>query len=103
VLTDLDDATNADALARAVRLLAPPHIVLVAGVESREINALAASEATQWQEPWIALAAREHLLRAQRQRALLQRLGAPVVAAPAERLERALAQRYEALRRSRRI
>jgi uncharacterized protein (DUF58 family) len=103
VLTDLDDANNADALARAVRLLAPPHIVLLAGVQSGEINALAASEATQWQEPWIALAAREHLSRAQRQRALLERLGAPVVAAAAQRLEQALAQRYEALRRSRRI
>ena len=37
------------------------------------------------------------------QRALLQRLGAPVVAASAERLERVLFERYEALRRSRRV
>jgi len=39
--------------------------------------------------------------RAQRQ--LLQRLGAPVVAAPAERLEQAVFAKYEALRRSRRV
>jgi len=38
-----------------------------------------------------------------RQRLLLQRLGAPVVAAPADRLEGALFERYEALRRSRRV
>ena len=34
---------------------------------------------------------------------LLQRLGAPVVAAPAEALEQAVFAKYEALRRSRRV
>jgi uncharacterized protein (DUF58 family) len=103
ILTDLDDANIADSLARAVRLLAPPHMVVVAGVQSAEIEALATSEASEWQDPWIALAAREHIERASRQRALLQRLGAPVVAASAPRLESALIARYQALRRSRRI
>lgn len=103
LLTDLDDANIADSLARAVRLLAPPHIVLVAGVQSAEIEALATSEARDWQDPWIGLAAAEHVQRASRQRALLQRLGAPVVAASAERLEQALFERYEALRGSRRV
>jgi len=103
LLTDLDDANIAAALARAVRLLAPPHLVLVAGVHSGEIEALAHSEARAWPDPWIALAAAEHEQRAARQRRLLQRLGAPVVAAPSERLEGALFERYEALRRSRRV
>jgi uncharacterized protein (DUF58 family) len=103
LLTDLDDANIAAALARAVRLLAPPHLVLVAGVHSGEIEALAHGEARDWQDPWIALAAAEHQQRAARQRLLLQRLGAPVVAAPADRLEGALFERYEALRRSRRV
>jgi uncharacterized protein (DUF58 family) len=103
LLTDLDDANIAASLARAVRLLAPPHLVLVAGVHSGEIEALARDEARTWQDPWIALAAAEHEQRAARQRLLLQRLGAPVVAAPADRLEGALFERYEALRRSRRV
>ncbi|HYC08565.1 MAG TPA: DUF58 domain-containing protein, partial [Steroidobacteraceae bacterium] len=103
LLTDLDDASIAASLARAVRLLAPPHLVLVAGVHSGEIEALARAESREWQDPWIALAASEHEERAARQRALLERLGAPVVAAPAERLERDLFERYEALRRSRRV
>ncbi|HXW74187.1 MAG TPA: DUF58 domain-containing protein [Steroidobacteraceae bacterium] len=103
LLTDLDDANIAASLARAVRLLAPPHLVLVAGVHSGEVEALARAESREWQDPWIALAATEHEQRATRQRALLQRLGVPVVAASAERLERALFERYEALRRSRRI
>jgi uncharacterized protein (DUF58 family) len=103
LLTDLDDANVAVQLARAVRLLAPPHLVVVAGVHSGEIGVLAARVARDWQDPWIALAASEHELRAAAQRLLLQRLGAPVVAAPAEHLERAVFAEYEALRRSRRV
>jgi uncharacterized protein (DUF58 family) len=103
LLTDLDDANVAHQLVRAVRLLAPPHLVMVGGVQSGEIGALAQSEARQWQDPWVALAAAEHASRAARQRALLQRLGAPVVAAPAARLEHELFERYEVLRRLRRI
>lgn len=103
LMTDLDDANIADSLARAVRLLSPPHLVMVAGVQSGEIAALTRRESREWQDPWIALAAAEHEQRAARQRELLQRLGAPVVAAPAERLEAALFERYEALRRRRRV
>jgi uncharacterized protein (DUF58 family) len=103
LLTDLDDANIAASLARAVQLLAPPHLVVVAGIRSGEIETLARSTARTWQDPWISLAALEHEDRAARQRALLRRLGAPVVAAPAERLEPALFGCYEALRRARRI
>ena len=103
LLTDLDDASIATQLARAVRLLAPPHLVMVAGILSGEIAALGQSEAQAWEDPWIALAAQEHQKRASGQRAVLERLGVPVVAAAAERLEPALFSRYEQLRRSRRI
>ena len=103
LLTDLDDASVAAELARAVRLLAPPHLVLVAGVQSGEIGALARREARDWQDPWIALAASEHEAQASAQRLLLKRLGAPVVAAAAERLEQAVFAEYQALRRSRRV
>ena len=86
-----------------MRLLAPPHLVVVAGVHSGEIGALAQRVARTWQDPWIALAAAEHEARAAAQRRLLQRLGAPVVAAAAEHLEAAVFAEYEALRRSRRV
>jgi uncharacterized protein (DUF58 family) len=103
LLTDLDDASIASQLTRAVRLLSPPHLAVVAGVRSTEIEALTHREARAWDDPWIALAAAEHEVRAAAQRALLARLGAPVVAAPAESLEAAVFAEYEALRRSRRV
>ena len=103
LLTDLDDASVSSQMARAVRLLAPPHLVVVAGVQSGEIAALARRDAREWRDPWIALAAAEHEARAAAQRLLLQRLGAPVVSAVAEDLEEAVFARYEALRRTRRV
>ena len=103
LLTDLDDTQGADSLAKAVQLLSPPHFVLVAGVRSPEIASLAAREARSWSDPWVALAAQEHEARVNRQRLLLRRLGAPVVVAPADLLEKALLSEYESLRRSRRV
>ena len=103
LLTDLDDASVAHQLARAVRLLAPPHLVLVAGVQSGEVGQLAHRPARDWLDPYVAIAAAEHEARTAGQRALLARLGAPVVGASAARLEEALFARYEALRRARRI
>jgi uncharacterized protein (DUF58 family) len=103
LLTDLDDAAVAEQLARAVRLLSPPHLVVVAGVQSVEINELARRESRSWRDPWIALAAQEHESRAAAQRALLRRLGAPVIASREELLEQSVFDEYEALRRSRRV
>lgn len=103
LLTDLDDATIAGQLARAVRLLSPPHLALVAGVQSPEIAALARAPARGWRDPWVALAAAEHEERARGHRELLRRLGAPVVTAREDLLESAVIGLYETLRRRRRI
>ena len=103
LLTDLEDPAIAPALARAVRLLSPPHVVLLADVQRPELAGLARAPAHDWRDPWVALAAREHETRAASRRALLRRLGAPVVTAPAEQLEQAVIGQYEALRLARRI
>jgi uncharacterized protein (DUF58 family) len=103
LLTDLDDAAVAEQLARSVRLLSPPHLVVIAGVHSAEIAALAHHEAVGWRDPWIALAAQEHEIRATAQRLLLRKLGAPVIATREELLEQAVFDQYESLRRSRRV
>ena len=103
LLTDLDDANLADPLAKAVQLLSPPHLVVVAGVRSAEIAKLAQAEARESNDAWVALAAQEHESRVALQRLLLRRLGAPVVVASADRLEKALLMEYEALLRARRV
>jgi uncharacterized protein (DUF58 family) len=102
-LTDLDDAAAAEPLARAVRLLAPPHLVVVAGVKSAEIHALIHREAHAWRDPWIGLAALEQESRGTAQRLQLQRLGTPVIAAAEEELQEAIFSEYERLRRRRRV
>lgn len=103
LLTDLDDANGADPLARAVGLLSPPHLVVVAGMRSSEIASLAMREAREWRDPWVALAAHEHEERVALHRLQLRRRGAPVIVAPPELLEKSLLAEYEALRRSRRV
>ena len=103
LLTDFDDANVADPLAKAVQLLSPPHFVVVAGVRSPDIAKLAVAEAREWSDPWVALAAQEHEARVALQRVLLRRLGAPVVVASADRLEKALLAEYELLHRARRV
>jgi uncharacterized protein (DUF58 family) len=103
LLTDLDDPSGAEQLSRAVRLLSPPHLVVVAGVHSREVAELASREARDWVDPWVALAAQEHELRVNSQRVLLRRLGAPVVAATEALLEQSVIAEYERLRRTRRV
>ena len=103
LLTDLDDLNVADPLARAVRLLSPPHFVVIAGVRDPEIAALAAAAAREWGDPWVALAAQEHEGRVELQRLSLRRLGAPVIVASPQLLEKTLLAEYETLRRRRRV
>jgi hypothetical protein len=86
-----------------VKLLSPPHLVVVAGIRSPEISELAHREARGWLDPWVALAAAEHEARAESQRLLLSRIGAPVIATTEALLEQKVLAEYESLRRSRRI
>jgi len=102
-LTDLDDSTVSEQLARAVKLLSPPHLVVVAGVRSQEIADLARRRARNWRDPWIALAAEQYESRAAAQRNRLRKLGTPVITTREELLEEAVFAEYEALRRSRRV
>jgi uncharacterized protein (DUF58 family) len=103
VLTDLDDTAAGAPLARAVRLLTPPHLVVVAGVHSAEIHELARRQARTWRDPWVALAALEHEKRGEARRLQLRRLGTPVIATAEDALEEAVFAEYERLRRRRRV
>ena len=103
LFSELEDVSVAEPLARAVRLLSPPHLLVAAGVRSAEVIGLAEAEAHSWRDPWVALAARERETRASAYRAMLQRLGVTVVAESEERLQAAVLAQYELLRRARRI
>lgn len=103
LLTDLDDANGVQALTRGIRLLSPPHFVVVGVIRSPEIAALAAGEEPGRSDPWVALAAQEHDARVSLQHGRLRRLGASVVVSTAPLLEKSLLAEYEALRRSRRV
>ena len=103
LLTGFGDPATAEQLARAIRLLSPPHLVVVAGVENTEVAELARREAGEWLDPWVSLAAQEQAARAAAHRNLLRRLGTPVVCVREELLEQAVITQYEALRRSRRV
>jgi len=103
LLTDLQDPAAAELLLRAARVLTPPHLVVVAGIESAELAAAAAAAGEEGSDPWVVLAAREQRARARRRCAWLARAGVPALLAPHEELgERVLAQ-YERLRRARRV
>ncbi len=101
LLTNLEDPT--EALTRAVQFLSPPHLVVIAAVQNTEVAELATRPARNWLDPWVSLAARDYEARADTRRALLRRLGAPVVSAREELLEQAVITQYEVLRRTRRV
>jgi uncharacterized protein (DUF58 family) len=103
MLTDLDDAAAAQPLLQALRLLAPPHLVMVAAVQGVEVQELTQRSASAWRDPWVALAAFDHEKRSTARRLELQQLGAPVVIAAQEKLQDAVFAEYERLRRRRRI
>jgi uncharacterized protein (DUF58 family) len=103
MLTDLDDPAADAPLARAVALLSPPHLVVVAAVQSPEIQYLARQSAHDWRDPWVALAALEHEKRAEARRLQLQQLGTAVIATAEHALQEAVFASYGRLRRRRRV
>src|SRR3984885_14580383 len=103
MLTDLDDPAADAPLARAVALLSPPHLVVVAAVQSPEIQHLARQSAHDWRDPWVALAALEHERGSGGRRLQLQQLGTPVIATAEGALQEAVFASYRRLRRRRRV
>jgi uncharacterized protein (DUF58 family) len=102
LLTDVDDATVASQLARAVRLLLPKHLPFVAGLSSAAAEAMSHAPARQWLDPYRTLAAQEYCIGLERKVRALNALGAPTLVARPEQLEHAVFAAYENFRRRRR-
>jgi uncharacterized protein (DUF58 family) len=103
MLTDLDDAATAGQLATAARLLLPKHLPLIAGLSSRQVEALAHAPATGWLDPYESLAAQEYCLQLERNVRALHALGAPALLAHPDQIERAVFNAYADFRRRRRV
>jgi uncharacterized protein (DUF58 family) len=103
LLTDLDDAAAASQLLAAVRVLLPKHLPFIAGLSSAAADSLATSTATEWLDPFEALAAQEYCTGLERKVQALQALGAPALVARPERLEGAVLEAYARFRQRRRV
>ena len=102
-LTDLAEPARNEALMLALKTLVPRHQPVIAAPQAAEIARLATAPARDWQDPGVALAAREHNEAAQLQVATLRRKGIVVLDESADRLDRAVLDAYLQLRRRRRI
>jgi uncharacterized protein (DUF58 family) len=102
-LTDLAEPERNEHLLQALQALMPRHQPIVAAPRAAEIASLAGKTASDWRDPSIALAAREHAQRARAQIANLNRRGVIVLDEPDDRLDRAVLDTYLALRRRRRV
>jgi uncharacterized protein (DUF58 family) len=101
MLTDVDDATAASQLVRAVGLLLPKHLPFVAGLSSAAVEAMSLAPARHWLDPYRALAAQEYRIGLERKVRALNALGAPALVARPEQLEGAVFAAYEQFRRRR--
>jgi uncharacterized protein (DUF58 family) len=102
-LTDLAEPARNEQLLVALQALMPRHQPIVAAPQAAEIARLAGKPASDWRDPSIALAAREHAQRARAQIARMNRRGVVVLDEPDDRLDRAVLDSYLALRRRRRV
>ena len=102
-LTDLAEPERTEGLMQAMRALVPRHQPIVAAPHASEIEKLAESRQQEWRDPAVALVAREHRDRAQREVALLRRQGVVVLDEPDDRLDRTVVDAYLQLRARRRV
>jgi len=102
-LTDLAEPERNDRLLQALQALIPRHQPIVAAPHAAEISRMASGPASDWRDPSVALAAREHVLRARAQLATLRSRGVVVLDEPEDKLDAAVLDSYLQLRRRRRV
>jgi uncharacterized protein (DUF58 family) len=102
-LTDLAEPARNAQLLLALQALIPRHQPIVAAPHAAEIARMASQPASDWRDPAVMLAAREHQQRARVQIAGMNRRGVVVLDEPDDRLDKAVLDAYLALRRRRRV
>ena len=102
-LTDLADPVTTAALQTAIAPLVRRHVVVCAGIDHAALQELERRPASNWRDPWIAIAARAEIDRVAQACAALRASGALVVMAQEQWLENAVLNTYRQQRRLRRI
>ncbi len=103
LLTDLDIADADGQLCKAVSLLTPKHLPVIASIIDEEIQAMELAHATSWLDPYYTLAAMETGIATRRLALQIRRMGGHVVQARPAMLDNAVMRYYEQLRRQRRV
>jgi uncharacterized protein (DUF58 family) len=103
MLTDLEDASAGEQLARAVRLLSPKHLPFIAGFESVGIEAMSRATAHDPLDAYRALASVEYTNTVAGNVRALRALGAAALIARPMDLDRAVMEAYRSFREQRRI
>jgi len=88
---------------RAVQLLAPKHLPLIAGTLDEETLALRHRQSSHWLHPYQAFAAAEMLQSVRGMTLRLRRSGAQAVTTVPAQLDGAVLRSYEVLRSQRQI
>jgi uncharacterized protein (DUF58 family) len=102
-LTDLAEPARNAQLLLAMQTLMPRHQPIVAAPHAAEISRMASQPASDWRDPGVMLAAREHQQRARAQIAGMNRRGVVVLDEPDDKLDGAVLDAYLSLRRRRRV
>ena len=103
LLTDVDESQDPAQLIRAVQLLAPKHLSVIAGTLDEETLALRHRPSSHWLHPYQAFAATEMLLSVRGMALRLRRSGAQTITTVPAKLDRAVLRSYESLRLQRQI
>jgi len=103
LLTDLEDASAGEQLARAVRLLTPKHLPFIAALQSARIASLPGARVRDALGAYRALAALEYTDALEGNVRALRALGAAAIMARPEDLDRAVLEGYQEFRDRRRI
>jgi uncharacterized protein (DUF58 family) len=103
LLTDVDESQDPAQLLRAVQLLAPKHLPLIAGTLDEDTLALHHRQSSHWLHPYQAFAAAEMLQSVRGMTLRLRRSGAQAVTTVPAQLDRAVLRSYETLRSQRQV
>ncbi|MDH5648158.1 MAG: DUF58 domain-containing protein [Gammaproteobacteria bacterium] len=103
ILTDLDESATDDQLTKAVAMLTPKHVPLVASIVDEETLELEKASAQNWIDPYMTLAAYESLQGCRRAALHMQQRGAHVVFTRPALLDKAVMDYYTYLLDRRRI